>query len=287
MEKTLMLPLSLSWPFIDPVMWKAGSLELWWYGLAFGLAFALGAIVLYAELKRKGGPVSLAEGPALLVLAFVAALVCGRLGYVLVISPAYFLTHPAEIVATWAGGMSFHFALAGLTLTGWIYARWKKISFWALADIAAVAVPPGLMFIKIGNFVNGESYGRLTTVPWGVVFPFAGDASRHPCQIYEAILEGPILFAVLWGLRKRIDRPGELGALFLTGYGLIRFFLEFFREPEPWIGLFFGYFTLGQIFCLPMIVAGIAILVFPRKGDSEKSRGAQSFAESEALGRSG
>ena len=250
---------------IDPVMFRVGPIDVRWYGLSHGLAIVVTALIIYLELKRKGGPISLDAGPPLMILGFVVALVGGRLGYVMLHDPAHFLAHPQEILATWRGGLTFHTALASLLIAGFLYARRKRISFLELADIGAVAVPLGLMFIKLGNFINGESYGSITSLPWAVAFPRGGGAPRHPCQIYEAILEGPILFVILWRLRLTTDRPGQIGAGFLIGYGLFRFLIEFIREPDNGLGVSVGPLSIPQVLSLGMVTAGMGLLVHLRK----------------------
>jgi len=263
--------LDLSYPFIDPVLLTIGAVELRWYGLACGLAAVVGCIVLYKELKRKGGPIPLESGPTLAVLMFASAMIGARLWFVFTDNPLYFLGYPQEIFATYKGGLSFHGALLGAAIVGWGYSRFKKVSFWELADIGALAVTPGIILVRLGNFVNGELFGRVTDLPWGIVFPGGGLQVRHPCQLYEAFLGGIVLFSALWLLRLRTKHPGELAALFLIGYGAFRFFLEFLREPAPHMGLLLRSFTFEQLICLPMIGVGVAVLFCIKRSRARES----------------
>jgi phosphatidylglycerol:prolipoprotein diacylglycerol transferase len=161
--------------------------------------------------------------------------------------------------------MSFHGGLVGIVVSGYIFTRKRTAPFLALADIGALSAPIGLMLGRIGNFINGELYGRVTTVPWGIVFPGGGDLPRHPSQLYESFAEGPLLFAILWWLRLRTRNDGEVLAAFLIGYGVIRFCVEFFREPDPQLGFLAGFLTMGQILCIGMIAVGTGLAVYVRK----------------------
>ena len=161
--------------------------------------------------------------------------------------------------------MSFHGGLAGIVVAGWLYVRKTGKPFWVFADLAALAAPLGLFFGRIGNFINGELYGRVTDVPWGMVFPGAGPLPRHPSQLYEAVGEGLVLFAILYLLSKRKNTEGLLLPIFLVGYGTVRFILEFFREPDPQMGFVAGPFTMGQVLCVAMVAIGIGLLLTVRK----------------------
>jgi len=202
----------------------------------------------------------------------LAVLIGGRLGYVLFYNLFYYLKHPLEIFLpfninngfqyTGLYGMSYHGALIAIVITSVFFCRKYKLNFWLLADLLASAVPLGYTFGRLGNFINGELYGRVTTVPWGMFFPLdLKHQLRHPSQLYEALFEGIFLFIILWSLRKRVRISGTLFSLYLIGYGSVRFFLEFFREPDQQLGLIFGPFTMGQILCFTMILSGIIILV--------------------------
>ena len=266
----------LSYPFIDPVLWRIGPIdipwdgqigpiELRWYGLTYVVGFVVGYAVIRSELRRKGGPIPVEAADDFLFYLILGLLIGGRLGYALIYNLGAYLSAPWEVLAVWHGGMSFHGGLIGMVVAGWIFGRRREALFLDLADIGALAAPIGLMLGRIGNFVNGELYGRVTDVPWGIVFPQAGDLPRHPSQLYEALLEGPVLFGLLWGLRTRIRRPGEVLASFLMLYGLFRFVVEFFREPDVQIGFIMSWLTMGQILCVFMMIAGIVLLTYLRR----------------------
>jgi phosphatidylglycerol:prolipoprotein diacylglycerol transferase len=158
--------------------------------------------------------------------------------------------------------MSFHGGLIGSVLAGFIFCRRRKLPFWELADIVIVTAPVGLFFGRLGNFINGELYGRITSAPWGMIFPNGGPVPRHPSQLYEALLEGVALFLILWAIKDRPLRPGSLICFFLGGYGIIRFFIEFFRAPDAHLGLFYGLFTMGQVLCFAMTLFALLLWVF-------------------------
>jgi phosphatidylglycerol:prolipoprotein diacylglycerol transferase len=254
-----------SYPFIDPVLWRIGPLELRWYGLTYLLGFVAGYFVIRAELRRKEGPIPVESADDLLFYLILGLLIGARLGYALIYNFGVYAYAPWEILAIWHGGMSFHGGLAGMVVGGWIFARRRGVPFLELADIGALAAPIGLMLGRIGNFINGELYGRVTTLPWGIVFPLGGSLPRHPSQLYEALFEGPVLFAILWWFRLRVREPGEVLAAFLIGYGVFRFTIEFFREPDPQIGFIMQWLTMGQILCVCMIAAGVGLFIYLRR----------------------
>ena len=161
--------------------------------------------------------------------------------------------------------MSFHGGMIGMIVSGWIFARSRNVAFLELADIAAISVPIGLMAGRIGNFINGELYGRVTSAPWGIVFPDGGPLPRHPSQLYEAVFEGPILFLILWLLRRRMNVNGGILSLFIIFYGLFRFCIEFFREPDVQLGYLYFGLTMGQILCLLMIIGGLTLMFTLRR----------------------
>jgi phosphatidylglycerol:prolipoprotein diacylglycerol transferase len=233
--------------FIDPVLIRIGPLELHWYGLMYLLGFVVAYFIIRSELRRKQGPISVESADDMLFYMIIGLLVGARLGYVLIYNLSHYLSEPWELLAFWHGGMSFHGGLVGIVVSGYIFTRKRNVPFLALADIGALSAPIGLMLGRIGNFINGELYGRVTMVPWGIVFPGGGDLPRHPSQLYESFSEGPLLFAILWWLRLRTRNDGEVLAAFLIGYGVIRFCVEFFREPDPQLGFLAGFLTMGQI----------------------------------------
>jgi len=228
------------------------------YLLGFGVAY----LIIRNELERKNGPIPSEAAGDFLFYLVLGLLLGARIGYVIFYNLPVYVHRPWEVFAIWHGGMSFHGGLLGMIVSGWIFARRHHASFMELADIGALASPIGLMLGRIGNFINGELFGRVTTLPWGIVFPEGGPLPRHPSQLYESFLEGPVLFALLWWLRRRVRRPGEVLASFLVTYGVMRFSVEFFREPDPQIGFLMHWLTMGQILCLLMMAAGIGLFIY-------------------------
>lgn len=267
----------IPYPHIDPTIIKIGPLALRWYGLMYLLGFLASFYLVKRQIAEEakrgwlsdvGKQEQLLEG--IMVALVIGVILGGRLGYVLFYNLPYFLKHPLEIFATWHGGMSFHGGVVGAALAGWIYCRRHKTDFFLWADRFAVTAPIGLGFGRIGNFINGELYGRPTDVPWAMIFPDGGFVPRHPSQLYEAFFEGPVLFAILWPLRKRLWPSGFKMAIFFICYGTIRFCMEFFREPDPQLGFIaFGWLTMGQLLSIFLILLGIA-LFFVRKGAQQE-----------------
>lgn len=253
----------LIYPQIDPVIFAFGPLKVRWYGLMYVLGFA--AVYILVSLQvRKYRLNFIKDHFEDLNFALIIGLILGaRLGYVAFYNTDYYLQHPGEIFAIWQGGMSFHGSLLGLIAAGWLFCRKKNISFLRTADLYAVTVPIGLGLGRIGNFINGELFGRVTDVPWSMVFPAGGPMSRHPSQLYEFLLEGVLLFMLLWPLKtvhyRRQWPAGTLFAAFLVGYGVLRSFVELFREPDVQLGFIAGPLTMGQTLSIIMILAGATI----------------------------
>ncbi len=252
----------VSYPNIPPVIFSIGPLQIRWYGLMYVLAFVAAYFVIKFQEKRR--PIGLS--PELvqdLIFYLVVGLIVGaRLGYILFyqyMNLAEYLHHPLDIIAVWQGGMSFHGGLIGAVIAGWWFSKRRHLPFRALADRVILAAPIGLGLGRIGNFINGELFGRPSDLPWAMVFPGGGPMARHPSQLYEALFEGLSLFGILlWLSRKKLPQGFILGT-FLCGYGLFRFVLEFFREPDPQIGLIIGPFTMGQALSVAMFVMGVCI----------------------------
>jgi phosphatidylglycerol---prolipoprotein diacylglyceryl transferase len=258
--------------FIDPVLVRIGPLEIRWYGMMYLLGFVCAYFLIRSELRRKGGPIRVEEADDFLFYLIMGLLIGARLGYALFYNFEVYLHAPWEILAVWHGGMSFHGGLAGMVISGWFFARKRGVAFLELADIGALAAPIGLMLGRIGNFINGELFGRVTTLPWGVIFPFGGPLPRHPSQLYEALFEGPVLFTILWWMRVRTRSAGEVLAVFMVGYGVFRFLIEFVREPDPQLGFIVWGLSMGQLLCLVMVLAGLA-LPFLVRGRREGTNG--------------
>lgn len=249
----------MRFPDIDPVFLRIGPLELRWYGLMYILAFICAYLLITARTRRKGFPLSKDDAADLIFNLAIGVIIGGRLGYVLFYNLSYYAANPLRVFAVWEGGMSFHGGLLGVMLAALLYCRKKKVHFSALADICIPAVPIGLGLGRIGNFINGELYGRVTDMPWGMVFPGGGDLPRHPSQLYEAVLEGPVLFLLLWLLERRKLPQGVLFWSFIALYGSFRFLVEFFREPDLHLGFVAGGFSMGQALSLPMAAVGAAM----------------------------
>ena len=253
----------LAYPTIDPVLFSLGPLQVRWYGLMYVIGFtAAYALVLY-QAKRFGWQRLVERIDDLLLWLILGVVIGGRLGYVLFYNPAYYLAHPLAIPAIWTGGMSFHGACLAALLAGILFCRRAGLDFWQAADLCVAPVPIGLFFGRLGNFINGELFGRITTAPWGMIFPEGGPLPRHPSQLYEALLEGVVLFSILWAVKARPWQPassrrwphGAVLALFLGLYGCFRFLVEFVREPDPQLGLIGSFLSMGQVLSLTMIAA--------------------------------
>jgi len=251
----------MAYPRIDPVFFRFGPLAFRWYGLMYAISFMTAVfLVRYMALKRRLA-LSKDQVSDLILYAALGVILGGRLGYILFYNPAYYFNNPFKLIAVWEGGMSFHGGLIGVLVAGYLFCRSKGLSFFDVADAAVVAVPVGLGLGRIGNFINGELFGRSTTVPWCMVFPAGGEVCRHPSQLYEAFLEGVVLFLILFSLaRSGASRGVPFWSLFLF-YGLFRFSIEFFREPDPQLGLVLGPFSMGQLLSFPMFVLGLVMVV--------------------------
>lgn len=251
---------------LDPIAFSLGPLVVRWYGLAYVLGFVCAAAIIYFVAKRWKLGMSEDNLLTLMVCAIVGVVLGARIGYVLFYGDGYYLSHPLEILAFNQGGMSFHGGLVGLLIGGAVAALMTRIPFLTLADLGSIAAPIGLFFGRCANFVNGELWGAPTDGPLGVVFGgAAGMMPRHPSQLYEAVLEGLVIFCVLCALsRKRPPRPqGTFLGAFLVLYGIFRFLIEFVREPDVQLGyLWGGWLTMGQVLSAPLIVAGIALLIY-------------------------
>lgn len=254
---------------LDPVAFSVGPLSVRWYGLAYVAGFICAFLVLANLAKRWKVRVDEDAFFTVVFAVILGVILGGRLGYVLFYGDGYYLAHPEKILAFNEGGMSFHGGLAGVLIGGVIAAKITKIPFLTLADMGCVGAAIGLFFGRCANFVNGELWGAPTDLPWGVVFGgAAGEVARHPSQLYEALLEGVVIFIVLFALsRKKPPLPrGTHFGLFLIMYGTFRFLIEFIREPDVQLGyLWGGWLTMGQLLSLPLVLAGVAILVYALK----------------------
>ncbi len=256
---------------INPAFLEIGSFQLRYYGLMYLVAFSVVYLLVIHRIQNEGFEYSKETIQDYIVWAVAALLIGARLGYVLFYNLEYYAAHPLSIVFPFdisAGfrfvgisGLSYHGGLVGIILVSIVFFRRHKINFWRFADLFCPAIPLGYTFGRIGNFLNGELYGRVTDVWWGMYFPLDTlHALRHPSQLYEAFFEGIFLFLILWNVRKKEYFEGILFPLYLIGYGTVRFCIEFFRQPDPQVGLVAGLFSMGQVLCLVMIIVGIAVM---------------------------
>ena len=251
---------------IDPILIDVDPFRLSWYGLIYVFGFVVSYLLVRYQMKKKDFGVSKPEVEDLFFYIILGLIIGARLGYVLFYDLKMYLADPLEIFAIWHGGMSFHGGLIGVLLVGILFSWKRKKSFWKIADLFIVTAPIGLALGRIGNFINGELYGRVTQVPWGMIFPKGGPLPRHPSQLYESALEGGVLFLILWFIKDSKKIPtGGLLALFLSIYGVFRFFVEFFREPDSQLGFILGPFSMGQVLCSFMIVAGVVLYIYLSK----------------------
>lgn len=250
----------ISYPHIDPEIIRIGPFSVRWYGMMYLIGFVFSYLLVRYQVKERKLPISRVIIDSLYSYLIIGLLVGARLGYVVFYNLPLYIEKPLEIFAVWHGGMSFHGGLIGCILSIFIFSRRYRIDFWQLSDLLVVTAPLGLGLGRIGNFINGELYGRVTDVPWAMIFPEGGPLPRHPSQLYEFFLEGLSLFLILWFLRKKVSKKGYLSATFLLFYGIFRFTVEFFREPDPQVGYILGFITMGQILSTIMIV--VALFIF-------------------------
>jgi phosphatidylglycerol:prolipoprotein diacylglycerol transferase len=252
-------------PQINPVALQIGPLAVHWYGLTYLAAFGLFMLLGFRRLHHE--PFASIKGPQawsrkdvedILFMGVMGVVLGGRIGYCLFYKPLYYLAHPLEIFAVWSGGMSFHGGLLGVIVAMIWFARSRHKLWLQVADFVAPCVPTGLAAGRIGNFINGELWGRVCSpdLPWGMVFQGAGDLPRHPSQVYQFFLEGLLLFALLWVYGRHERLRGQVAAVFLMGYGTLRFVAEFFREPDAHLGLLSLGMSMGQWLCIPMLIGG-------------------------------
>jgi phosphatidylglycerol:prolipoprotein diacylglycerol transferase len=261
----------MNYPDIKPYIFKIGSLEVRWYGLMYILGFLSVYFMALSGARRKKLPLSKDDIGDLVFTAAVGLILGARLGYALFYNFSFYLANPLKILAVWEGGMSFHGGLIGTALAFMYYARKKKVGVLQLADICTPAAPVGLGLGRIGNFINGELYGRVTDVPWGMVFPGGGPLPRHPSQLYEAILEGPVMFIIIWLVSRSKAPVGVVFWSFIALYGLFRSFVELFREPDQQLGLLAGGLSMGQLLSIPLFVLGVTMVLITRRKGSAKS----------------
>lgn len=255
---------AIAFPNIDPVLISFGPLAIRWYSLAYMAGLLLGWWLLKRLVSRTPKVASENAADDFIVWATLGIILGGRVGYVLFYNFSFYLENPLAILTVWKGGMSFHGGLGGVIVATIIFCKKRGIDLWAFADRIAVVSPLGLFFGRIANFINGELFGRVSDVPWAIVFPRGGPAPRHPSQLYEAGLEGALLFGVLWWLAGKESmraRSGLLTGVFMVGYGLARTVVEMFRQPDAHLGFLSFGSTMGQWLSAPLIVFGLYLIV--------------------------
>ena len=266
---------------ISPNIFTIGAFQLRYYGLMYLAAFFVTYALVSHRLKREAFSYSIETIQDFFLWGIAGLIIGARLGYILFYNPGYYLRHPLETVLPFdfsqgmnfvgISGMSYHGGALGIIVAAFIFCRKRRINFWDLADLFCPAFPLGYTFGRIGNFINGELFGRPTTVFWGMFFPLSpGRELRHPSQLYEAFFEGIALFLILWSLRGKRPFAGLHLALYIIGYGLIRFFIEFYREPDFHLGFIWNTLSMGQVLCIIMVLAGIGIII---RGQAKRPQG--------------
>ncbi|MEN3158890.1 prolipoprotein diacylglyceryl transferase [Alkalimonas sp. NCh-2] len=262
----------LNYPSIDPVAISIGPVAVHWYGLMYLVAFLIAWWLANRQARAPASGWDKQQVSDLLFYGFLGVILGGRIGYVLFYQFDSFLADPLYLVKIWTGGMSFHGGLLGVLVAMALFARKYRKDYLALGDFVAPLIPLGLAAGRIGNFINAELWGRVTDVPWGMVFPGAGPLPRHPSQLYHVALEGILLFVIILLVRHFKPARGTLGGVFLLGYGVARFIVEFFREPDAHLGVLSLGMTMGQWLCLPMILAGLGLIIYSQTHKNAAAR---------------
>jgi phosphatidylglycerol---prolipoprotein diacylglyceryl transferase len=259
----------LPFPAINPVLISVGPFAVRWYALAYIVGIIAGwfyarAIIAAPKLWGGAAPFTVADFDDFIIWITLGIILGGRIGYVLFYNLPHFLGHPVEILELWSGGMSFHGGVLGCIVATIAFGHYRGLSILSLGDVTTAVAPIGLFLGRIANFINGELWGRPTDVPWAMIFPYGGPIPRHPSQLYEAALEGLLLLFVL-GLMVRLGalkRPGVVAGSAAIGYGVVRIFCEFFREPDVQLGFLWGGLTMGMLLCIPLVLAGLGLLAY-------------------------
>jgi phosphatidylglycerol:prolipoprotein diacylglycerol transferase len=256
----------LTYPDIDPIAVSLGPLKVHWYGIMYLIGFAAAWWLGKRRAARPGSPLTPEQVADMIFYGALGVVVGGRAGYVLFYNFEQFLQDPLWLFAVWEGGMSFHGGLIGVIVTMLLYARKLGVRFFALADFVAPLVPIGLGAGRLGNFIGGELWGRVTDLPWGMVFPHAGDLPRHPSQLYQLALEGFALFVILWLYSAKPRPTMAVSGLFLICYGIFRFMVEFVRQPDAHLNFVaLDWVTMGQLLSLPMVAAGVLLFLLAHR----------------------
>jgi phosphatidylglycerol---prolipoprotein diacylglyceryl transferase len=263
----------IPYPRIPPDIIHIGPFRIRWYGVMYFIGYVVGVAIARRRIRLNRSVLDQRQIDTLVTYAVIGMLVGARIIYMLVYDRADLLAHPATLFEIWNGGLSFHGAVLGMAIASFFFARRTKIPWLAVTDTIAVCGAPGLFFGRLGNFINAELYGRVTNVPWAMIFPTDPTGlPRHPSQLYEAFGEGILVASIVWWVdavshTRGWYRPGTLTATFLVAYGIVRFFIEFTRQPDPQLGFVLGPFSMGQLLCLAMIVVGAMLMVPWRQPD--------------------
>lgn len=253
--------------WFDPVLFALGPLEIRWYGLMYVAGFVMGSWLLNRLAKSGFWPLPAEKIDQYVTMLIIGMFIGARTAYVFIYNWDYYGTNLIEALYVWKGGLSFHGAIFGMCISNWLFARKYNLHFFQITDCMAVAGTQGIFFGRMGNFINGELYGRVTDSPLGIVFPGGGPYPRHASQLYEGIFEGIVIFILLWILHKRVKIYGVVCSIFLVAYGTARFVVEFFREPDAQLGYYFGFITMGQILCFLMLVVAGFLYAWARKAN--------------------
>lgn len=259
---------AIAFPNIDPVIFAIGPFAIRWYALAFIAGLLIGVKYLGSFVGNPPYAMDQKNVDDFLVWATLGVVLGGRLGYVVFYNLEFYTAYPLAVLKVWEGGMSFHGGLLGVIVSIILFCRQRNLSFLGVSDAVSCAAPIGLFFGRVANFINGELFGRVSDVPWAMVFPYGGLLPRHPSQLYEAGLEGMALFIILFSFSKKEmlrQKPGFLSGVFIIGYAVARGFVELFREPDAHIGFLFGNFTMGQLLSVPLVLLGIYLVFRPQK----------------------
>ena len=250
---------------LNPVLLDLGAVQVRWYGLMYVIGFLVAGYLFKILVRQRFFKITEEKIDTLITTMIICMFIGARSAYVFIYNWDYYSQNLMDLLAVWKGGLSFHGALIGLIAGGVIFARKNKMSWMEAMDSVALAGTPGLFFGRIGNFINGELYGRITNSAVGIIFPQGGPFPRHASQLYEAFLEGILLCLILWLVKKKVKIYGVIGGFFVGLYGVFRFIIEFFREPDSQLGYYFGFITMGQILCFIMIIAGVGLIIHAQK----------------------
>lgn len=258
----------LPYPSIDPIALQIGPIAIRWYGLMYLTTFLIGYFLVQKFIKERGIKTDKNFVSDIILTMLIGVVGGGRLGYILFYNLPSYIEHPANILKVWEGGMSMHGGILGVIIALTIFSKIKKISLYEVADLVIPIIPLGVALVRIGNFINAELYGRVTDSPICMKFPTDPENCRYPSQLIQFLLEGVLVFIIIYALRNRIKTPGVLSWLFLLLYSIFRFIAEFFREPDPQIGYLWNGATLGQIFSILIIIISVAGIIFAKRKKS-------------------